>query len=118
MLKPVRKIRDLLFGDDLIVRVVIFITGALIAAIVIPVSAIISLGKDYDSALYILLAILTVFALFLLYASIFGSPRLVDKAANWANSGSIIFFIVQLALAIPITLLIRHYKNGHNRNDT
>ena len=117
MLKFAQKIRDLLFGDNLFLRVTIFITGALIGAI--PLAAVLlgALSKNYDSALYILLALLAIFAMFLFYASTLGSDRLIDKAANWANSGDILFFLGLVTFAIPVTLLIRLYQNKHNRND-
>lgn len=117
MLRLAQKIRDLLFRDNLFLRVTIFITGALIGAI--PLAAVLlgALSKNYDSALYILLALFAIFAMFLLYASTFGSDRLIDKAANWANSGDILFFLGLVTFAIPVTLLIRLYQNKHNQND-
>jgi len=113
----VQQIREFLFRDSLFLRVTIFITGALIAAI--PLAAVLfgALSKNYDFALYILLALFAVLGLFLLYASLFGSDRFLDNASNWANSGEILFFIGLLTFAIPITLLIRWLKNRPNRND-
>jgi len=117
MLRLAQKIRDLLFRDSLFLRVTIFITGALVGTI--PLAAVIlgTLSKNYDSALYILLALFAIFAMFLLYASTFGSDRLIDKAVNWANSGDILFFLGLVTFAIPVTLLIRLYQNKHHRND-
>jgi hypothetical protein len=98
-------------------RVTIFITGALITAV--PLAAILfgALSKNYDSALYILLALFAILGLFLLYASIFGSDRFLDNASNWANSGEILFFLGLLTFAIPITLLLRYLKSRQNQND-
>jgi len=61
MLRLAQKIRDLLFRDNLFLRVTIFITGALIGAI--PLAAVLlgALSKNYDSALYILLALFAIF---------------------------------------------------------
>jgi len=117
MLRLVQKIRDLLFRDNLFLRVTIFITGALFGAI--PLAAVLlgALSKNYDSALYILLALFAIFAMLLLYASTLGSDRLMGKAANWANSGDILFFLGLVTLAIPVTLLIRLYQKKHNQND-
>lgn len=110
MLRSIQQIRDLLFGDSLFLRVTIFITGALIAAI--PLAAVLfgALSKNHDSALYILLVLLAILGLFLLYAALFGSNLPLDNASNWANSGDILFFIGLLTFAIPITLLIRWLK--------
>jgi hypothetical protein len=98
-------------------RVTIFITGALITAV--PLAAILfgALSKNYDSALYILLALFAILGLFLLYASIFGSDRFLDNASNWANSGEILFFLGLLTFAIPITLLLRRLKSRQKQND-
>ncbi len=116
MLRLARKVRDLLFRDNLFLRVTVFITGTLIGAI--PLAAVLlgAMNKNYDSALYILLALFAVFAMFLLYASTLGSDRLIEKAADWSNSGDIIFFLGLVTFAIPITLLIRLYQDRHNKN--
>jgi hypothetical protein len=115
MLRLAQKIRDLLFKDNLFLRVTIFITGALIGAIPLTAVFLGALSKNYNSALYILLVLFAIFAMFLLYASTFGSDRLVDKAAKWASSGDIIFMLGLVTFAIPVTLLIRLYQNKYNQ---
>ena len=110
MIRAIQQIRDLLFKDDLFLRVIIVITGLLVAAI--PFTAVLlgALSKNYDSALYVLLAVFAIFGLFLMYAGIFGSDHFLDKASNFANSGELFFFLGLVTFAVPITLLIRWLK--------
>ena len=117
MLRIYRKISTLLFIDDLFVRVIIFITGLLIGAIPLAVVLYGGLANGHDSAIYILLVLLTTLAAFLLYSSTFGSKRLLDKAVDWANSGDLLFFLGLITFAIRITLLIRLYQNKNNKRD-
>ncbi len=110
MLSIYQKILAELLEDDLLVRVIIFITGFLVGAIPIAFILFSDLTSNYDAVIYILLVLLTVLATFLIYASACGSKSLLEKAGDWANSGDLLFFLGLVTFAIPITLLIRQYQ--------
>lgn len=116
-MRAFQEIRDL-FDDDLFWRVMMFMTGLFFLAI--PTLAIIFnvLSRDTDMALVILLGIFAIFGSFLLYAAVWGSARILEKAVGWGNSGEIAFVLGLLTFAIPITMIIRYVRRREQRRNT
>lgn len=83
----------------------------------IPVLALIFnvLNQNTDMALVILLGILAVFGSFLLYAAIYGSSHILEKAVFWGNSGEVVFILGVITLAIPITIIIKQVLHRKQR---
>ena len=106
-MRLLQHMRDVLFDDDLFVRVIIFMTGALL--LVIPVLAVLFgvLASGSDPALFILLGFFAVLAIILICSSLYGGDGLMKHASAWAGSGELAVVLGLITLAIPITLLIR-----------
>lgn len=103
-------LKEMLVKDDLLTRVMIFNTGVIIIAIPILSAYFGIIAKDSDPVFYIALILLTLLGLFLLYTPVWGSNRLLEKAADWANSGELGLFLGLITLSIPITILIRLFQ--------
>ena len=110
MHRAISQLRDDLFGDDLFIRVTVFIMGMIITAI--PVLALVSgaASEANDLSFYILLGLMAVLGLFLFYASLRGGEKLLDKAVLWGISAELIFVLGLLTLAAPITIAIKRFR--------
>ncbi len=115
MRHAISRLRHDLLGDDLFARVTIFIMGMIISAI--PVLAVVSgvARKVDDSALYILLGLLSVLGIFLLWAALRGGEKLLDRAALWGIPPELVFVLGLLTLAAPITIAIKRVRRQHDQ---
>lgn len=115
MLEQLKRVRGF-FEDDLFLRVTFFNMGTLISAV--PTAAIVSgLAVEVnDGSFYVLLVLLGVFGLFLMFVAVFGGDSLMKKAVTWGNSGDFWLTVGFITLAVPITLLIKHFKRKHDAN--
>lgn len=100
-------LKEMLLKDDLLGRVMIFNTGVIIIAIPILAAYFGVISKNSDPAIYAILILFALLGLFLLYTPIWGSSKLLEKAADWANSGELGLILMLITFSIPITILIR-----------
>jgi len=115
MLQQLKRVRDFL-EDDLLLRVTFFNMGTLILAL--PIAAFLSgLAVEVnDGSFYVLLVLLAVFGSFFIFAAVFGGDALMKKAIVWGNPGDFWLAAGFITLAVPITLLIKHFKRKHDAN--
>src|SRR5262245_5139432 len=110
MSRLLKYMHDALFSDDLLLRVFIFMTGALLLMIPVLAAVFGHLAAGADPALYIWVGFFAVLALSLIYASLFGGARLMKYASVWAVPGELAIFLGLITFAIPITLVIRLFR--------
>lgn len=113
MLEQLKRVRDFL-EDDLLLRVTFFNMGTLI--LILPITAFVSglVIEVNDGSFYVLLVLLCIFGLFLVFTAVFGGDALMKKAMVWGNPGDFWLAAGFITLAVPITLLIRHFRRKHD----
>jgi hypothetical protein len=97
--------------DSIVARVCVFICGGISFALGVWITSAFRPADPYEWLAVVLSLTLVGFAIFMVYASVFGRLRLLEKATNAVSDGGEVLGVVLLALvflaALPISTVVK-----------